>query len=261
MHDARYSIRSVQRVCDILDLVQQRPDEFTLIDVAKATQPPKSSAFRYLATLEARGYIERTEAGNYTVGFALRSERLDVLSQRVRPYLRRLRDQFGETVNFSMLDGGQVVYLQIAESPHSTRTAPRPGERDAIHSTALGKVLTAWRPAEYVLEILRRTGMPRRTDNTITQPEAYLAELARVREHGYAVDDQENEPESRCIAVPIHGVRLPVALSMSAPAVRLGIEQVPRIAAELARAAADFAGVPDASASSPVSISGPQPGK
>lgn len=247
MTDVPYSIRAVQRVCDILDMLQQHPEGLTLVDVVQAASLPKSSAFRYLATLEARGYVGRNESGDFVVGLRLRSERLDVLSQRIKPYLRKLRDELGETVNFGMLDGDRVVYLEIMESLRSMRNASRPAERESIHSTALGKVLVAWQPAEVVRGILTRGGMPAQTEQTITDIDTYLGELANVREQGYAVDDRENEPDGRCVAVPIPGLRIPVALSLSAPASRLAIEQLPAVAAALLGSAAHFGGTADLS--------------
>jgi IclR family acetate operon transcriptional repressor len=235
----------VQRVCDIIDLVQERPQGLTLLEVAEATGLPKSSAFRYLSTLEERGYIERAESGDYTVGLSLRSERLDILTRRAQPYLSQLRDEIGETVNLGMLDRGHVVYLEIAESRRQPRNSPHAGDRCPIHSTALGKVLVAWRPQEFVLGLLKQLGMPATTSKTITTPNAFLSELASVRSHGYAVDDREDGPDGRCVAVPIHGTRLPLAMSISAPATRLSAKDIPAIAAALTAAAQAFAATAD----------------
>lgn len=239
-NDNSYPIRAVDRVCDILDLVQQEPDGLTLVDVARAVKLPKSSAFRYLAALEARGYVERDGDGLFLVGLALNSERLDVITQRVRPYLEKLRDEFGETVSLGMFDRGGVYYLAMEESQHATRTVQRPGVRYPVHSSAFGKVFTAWRPDGEVRLLLEREGMPRFTEFTITEPDSYLQELARVREHGYAVNDREGEPDSRCVAVPVHGLRLPIAMSMSAPVSRFGPEDIPAVAEALTEAAREF---------------------
>lgn len=240
--DTSYPIRAVERVCDVLDLVQQRPGGLTLIDVAQATNLPKSSAFRYLAALEARGYVERDDGGNFVTGLALNSERLDVLTQRVRPYLEKLRDEFSETTSLGMFDHGGVYYLAMAESLRATRTVQQPGVRYPVHSSAFGKVFNAWRPDGEVRALLDREGMPRLTEFTITDPDSYLQELAKVRECGYAINDREGEPDSRCVAVPIHGLRLPVALSLSAPVSRLSLDDVPAVADALTEVAREFSG-------------------
>ncbi|KRA24774.1 hypothetical protein ASD65_10330 [Microbacterium sp. Root61] len=242
MSEANYSIRSVQRVCDILDLVQANPDGLSLMDFAQATELPKSSVFRYLATLEGRGYVERNGDGDYRMGLALSGDRIDTVARRLLPQLEYLRDTLGETVNLGLLDGTRVAYLEIVESKASIRNAPRAGDREVIHATALGKVLAAKLPSSMVESILAQEGMARSTEHTITTVPAFMAELEKVREQGYAVDDEENEIGGRCVAVAVPSMTLPVAVSLSAPTSRLSREDVARVAetmkAVVARAAA-----------------------
>lgn len=238
-----YSIRAVERVCDILDLLQGS-DGASLIDVARVTGLPKSSAFRYLHTLERRRYVERdAAAGSFHLGLAflpLHSRLLDTLTRAARPYLEALREEFAETVNLGMLDGTRIVYLEILESPKSMRLAARRGDRDPVHSTALGKAIASQLPEPRVLEILAAEGMPRQTERTIVRIDDYMKALARVREDGYAVDEGENEVGGRCVAVALGDLRMPVALSVSAPASRLALERVPDVAESLGRVAASL---------------------
>ncbi len=137
----RYAVRAAARVLDILDLLQQSADAVTLADVAEATGLPKSSAFRYLATMESRGYVQRDTAGYHLgIGFlSSRAPRLEVLAVRARPVLEEVRDRFDETVNLAVLDGTRAVYLEIVESRRGMRFAARRGDREPIHSTALGQ--------------------------------------------------------------------------------------------------------------------------
>jgi IclR family acetate operon transcriptional repressor len=229
-----YSIRAVQRVCDLLDLLQQEPDGTSLIRAAEVTELPKSSAFRYLATLEERRYVERDPvSGDFRLGLALlpmQARQFDVLVRRSRPYLQTLQREFSETSNLGMVDGNSVVYLDIVESLHTMRLAARPGDHDPLHSTALGKAIAAQMPTERVRAILKEQGMPRLTDRTITTQRDYLAALSEVNEQGYAVDDGENEVGARCIAVAIPSGPLPLAISVSGPAARIDAKQVPKIA-------------------------------
>lgn len=249
--DSSYTIRAADRVCDILDLLLEDTGGVSLVQVAEVTALPKSSAFRYLATLEARRFVERDDDGNYRLGLAFlpfQSRQLELLTQRARPRLEQLRNKFEETVNLGMLDGNRVTYLDIVESQRSVRLAARPRDRDRIHSTALGKAIAAHLPVERVRDILATEGMPRLTAATITDTQAYLTEIAEVRERGWALDDGENEPDGRCVAVPLVGSRLPLAVSVSAPASRLPVQQVAEVATVLADVAAhlteDFGGQP-----------------
>ena len=239
-----YTIRAVDRVCDILDLLLDDTDGVSLMQVAEVTELPKSSAFRYLATLEARRYVERDEDAMYRLGLAFvpfRSRQLELLTQRARPRLEQLRNKLEETVNLGMLDGHRVTYLDIVESPRSVRLAARPGDRDWIHSTALGKAIAAHLPVDRVRDILAAEGMPRLTAATVTDPQAYLAEIAAAREQGWALDDGENEPDGRCVAVPFAQSRLPMAVSVSAPSSRLPLDRVGEIAELLTDVATQLA--------------------
>jgi IclR family acetate operon transcriptional repressor len=235
-----YSIRAVRRVCDLLDLLQDRVDGVSLPEVAEAVRLPKSSAFRYLATLESRRYVERTTNGDYRLGLAflpIQAAQLDTLADRGRPLLEVLRDEFEETVNLGLLSGNRVSYIEILESPKAMRLAARKGDRDPIHSTALGKAIAAHLDPERVRAILDVEGMQRYTKRTVTSQKAYFAELERVRNDGYAVDDGENEPDGRCLAVPLFVHKLPAAISLSAPAARFPIEDVASAAARLTEVA------------------------
>lgn len=242
--DGTYSIRAVDRVCDILDLLQASPDATSLAGVADVTKLPKSSVYRYLSSLEARRYVQRNPlSGDYRLGVALlplQTHRLEILRRQAIAHLEQLRDQFGETINLGLLDSGRIFYLEIVESQRGVRLAARPGDRAPIHSSALGKAIAAALPADQVRAILAAEGMPRMTPRTITDVGKYLAELEKVRRQGYALDDRENETDGRCVAVPLGSTVLPAALSLSAPTSRLRQPMIPVIARALWKAASQL---------------------
>lgn len=236
----RYSVRAVERVADILDTLQRAEGGVSLVTLAEVTALPKSSVFRYLATLEARGYVEKDpDSGDYTLGVALPSQQrhFELLSARARPVLERFRDRFGETVNFGVLDGDRVLYLEIVESHRAMRLAARRGDRDYVHSTALGRAIAANLPEEQVRRIVASAGMPALTTRTLTSADELIASLADVRANGYAIDDEENEEGARCVAIALPDARVPAGISVSAPAVRLSREDAARVAAALAEEA------------------------
>nr|WP_307832168.1 IclR family transcriptional regulator [Prauserella cavernicola] len=227
----------MERVCSILNLLQNSIDGVSLIEVGQATELPKSSAFRYLWTLEAHRYVERDEqTGLYRLGLGfvgMQSRHLEVLRERARPWLEELRDEFEETANLGILDGDHVIYVDIVESRHKVRSAASRGDRDPLHSTALGKAIASRLPEARLRDLLQRTGMEQHSDNTITSIEAYVDELAKVRRLGYAVDNGENAPDGRCIAAPLLGTHLPAALSISAPSARFTLKDVEKAAKKL----------------------------
>jgi IclR family acetate operon transcriptional repressor len=240
----QYAVRAVLRTLDIFEALQSSPDGVSLPALSEAVGLPKSSIFRYLSTLEARGYIERDRgSGHYRVGRALHpstSEHLEALAARARPLLEGLRDRFGETTNLGVLDGRRVAYLEIVESPRAMRFAARKGDRDPIHSTALGKAIASRLLDRQVQRILADEGMPQLTSRTITDPGRFLKELAVVRDRGYATDNGENEEEGRCVAVPIPDGRLAAAISLSAPAARFSLSAIKKVAVALREVAVEL---------------------
>lgn len=234
-----YPIRAVERVCDILDLLQRSREGVSLPDVAAVTSLPKSSAFRYLSALEARRYVERDDqTALYRIGLAFQphnTRQLEAFLRQAEGPLSRLRDDTGETTNLGTLDGPMIVHSLVLESSQTMRLAARVGDRAPIHSTALGKAMAAELPQERVLAMLSAIKMTRFTDNTITTPEDYLCALAAVRQQGYAIDDLENQTDGRCVAVALQGMPFPCGISASAPAHRLTMDKVPVVVKQLRR--------------------------
>lgn len=234
-------LRAVDRVCDILDLIAVRSAEapVALADIAIACGLPKTSAFRYLATLESRRYVERVGDGaEYRLGLAMANfngGHYESLISAVTPLLEELRDEFGETANLGVLAGRHISYLAIVESRRSVRLAARRGDRDDLHCTALGKAVAAQFSNDRVHELIGDE-YERRTEKTLTTWVQLRRELELVRTSGYAVDEEENEVGGRCVAVAVPG-RPGVAISVSAPVTSFSEKDLARVAARLGEVA------------------------
>jgi len=238
--DSSPQLRAVERVCDILDLLQEAPEGLSLTAIAEQTGLPKSTAYRYLVALDRRNYVDRDE-NVARLGFAFRprsTRDVEHFLELARPVMVALRDELDETVNLGLLDGDHHEHALVVESTQMMRLAAREGESGSLHSTAIGKVLAARMDPDVVASILHAQGMPPLTPRTITTVPDYLAELERVRRAGYALDDCENQDGGRCIAVPIEDAPVAAALSVSAPATRSPKRLVPDYAARLQQAAA-----------------------
>ncbi len=150
----------------------------------------------------------------------------------------------GESANLVMLDGDHAVYVaQVASRKHNVRMFTEVGRRVLPHSTAVGKVLLAFRPRPAMEALLDRTGLPPRTPRTIVDRNKFLAELDVVARQGYAVDDGEEEIGVRCLAVPVFGVGDSVAaVSVSAPEGRLRRDDYERLLPEMMRISAAMTG-------------------
>lgn len=244
--DSEYTIRAVDRVCDLLDLLQEAREGVSLKDAARATGLPKSSVFRYLVSLENRRYIEQDlHSGTYHLGSAfmpVQARQIDLLVERAHPQLERVRDEVGETAALAMLDSDEIIYLDVVESESDLRLAPTAGGRAALHATASGKMIAAQLDDKRVREALATAGMQARTTRTIASIESFLEELDEVRARGYAVDDGESTVQGRCVAVAVPDTHLPAAVVICAPASRLPLEAVKDLSAILHEAAGEIVG-------------------
>jgi IclR family KDG regulon transcriptional repressor len=127
------------------------------------------------------------------------------------------------------------VVISTLESPQSIRMSSKVGNRRHLHSTALGKVLLSGLTEKEVWRLIRFRGLPKLTPRTIVSRQALAAELDRVRNQGYALDNEENEPDGRCLGAPIIGPggRIVAALSISAPVFRVDIGRARTMASDL----------------------------
>jgi len=202
------SVRAVARSLDILSCFSQSEPVLSLTEIAGRVKMPKSTVHRLLATLESKRFIKRDEAtGLYHLGLlfiemaALVLQDLD-LERWARPYLQRLCAECGETVDLAVLDGEQVIYLQVVESPQRVKLAAAMGQRLPAFCTASGKAFMAYLPDEQVNKILS-TGLTRYTDNTRVSLADLRDELHRTRQQGFAISEQEYEKDINAVAAPI----------------------------------------------------------
>jgi IclR family acetate operon transcriptional repressor len=245
-----YAVRAVERTLDILDVLAQSRDAMTSAAIAESVGVPRSTAFRYLSVLEARHYITRVDDVRFRLGpafLAFGRPVMDSLAATARPFLERLRDRYGETMNLGVLAGTRVLYGVVLESSRAVRLSARQGDLDFIHSSALGKAIAAHLSEDEVRAILASEGLPRLTAHTIVSVDAYLRELDGVRAQGYATDQSESEEGASCVAVAIQTTSTPsrTAISLSCPSARFDAELLDQLVGDLSKAANDIAAVSD----------------
>ncbi|MEO3884018.1 IclR family transcriptional regulator [Nonomuraea sp. B5E05] len=238
------SVQSVERALDVLEALAEHGGEAGLSEIAARTGLPYGTIHRLLQTLLARGYVRQESDRRYALGGGL--VRLGGIAESMvgvwaQPYLGKMVELSGETANLAVLEGDFIVYVAQAPSPRRLRMFAEVGRRVLPHSTAVGKVLLAGRPASEAVAVFERTGMPRRTPNTITELTAMLAELERVRSCGYAMDLGEEELGVHCLAVPVwDGDRVVAAMSVSGPAERIDGLDRDELAEGMRKIALDF---------------------
>ncbi|MFI7420983.1 IclR family transcriptional regulator [Nonomuraea sp. NPDC049684] len=237
-------MQSVERALDVLEALAEHGGEAGLSEIAARTGLPYGTIHRLLQTLLARGYVRQESDRRYALGGGL--VRLGGIAESMvgvwaQPYLTRMVELSGETANLAVLEGDFVVYVAQVPSPRRLRMFAEVGRRVLPHSTAVGKALLAGRAAAEAMAVFERTGMPRRTPNTITDAAGMLAELGRVKERGYAMDLGEEELGVHCLAVPVRdGERVVAAMSVSGPAERIDALDRDELAEGMRRIASDF---------------------
>lgn len=234
----------VTRVLKILEALHDAPRGLDLKGVAHATTINKSTAYRILAHLESEGYLFRENTGAYCIGpklvrLASATNHHSVLREVSQPILQQLWMATGETVNLAVPDGSEVLYVDVIESPHSFRLVSHPGMRRPMYCTALGKSILAFSPPGHREKLLSSFAPRRYTPLTLCSPAQLRKELAKVRQRGYAVDDQEATLGARCVGAPVFGEsgKVVSAISVSGPTTRIGKKQVPVLGAKVAEAA------------------------
>jgi DNA-binding IclR family transcriptional regulator len=219
------ALLSVGIALDIVDTLAAA-DELSLSELARRVGVAKSTAHRTCAVLAQRGLVDRTPRRSYRLGLRLveyghlATERTAV-GQQALPLLVELRNTLEETVQVGVAAGVDVVYVERVEGQRALRYSTN-SRRSPLHRSSAGKVLAAFDPD--LADARLRAGLPPSTGYTIVVPELLVAELARVRERGYARSVDETELGMSSVAVPVReSARGPVvaAISMVGPTPRV----------------------------------------
>jgi IclR family transcriptional regulator, acetate operon repressor len=237
-------VQSLDRALSILERLADA-DGMTLTDLAQSVGLAPSTTHRLLTTLQQRRFADFDDdygvwvigVGAFNVGNAfLRNRRIVSLG---RPVMRRLMEEVGETVNLAVEDKDELVYVTQFESHAPMRAFFRPGRRAPMHASAIGKAMLAEFDDAALTGFLHRKGMPRFTDKTIVDPAALRCELARIRERGWAVDDEEHTVGMRCVAATLHNEHGEViaGVSLSGPSVRVTENRLGELGARVVQAA------------------------
>jgi DNA-binding IclR family transcriptional regulator len=206
-------VKSVLKALDILNLVGNSDRELTISQIANNLGMNRTSVYRLVQSLEARGYLTKREDGNgYQIGLMflpIAAKLLNTNKLRVEalPYLQDLANKCGERVNLGILHDGEVLYLGGIEKPSLPMVYSRFGKTAPAHCCSLGKIILAYLPEEEVDSLLDRKPLVRVTENTITDRHLFKQHLAEIRSQEYAIDHQEHVPGSYCISALIRGSR------------------------------------------------------
>jgi DNA-binding IclR family transcriptional regulator len=229
----------------ILELLAQSQRGLTLSDISRKLALPKSSTHVLIKTLELTGYLKNSKVnGKYCFGLRLVSlsnlalENLD-LREQARPFLRDLMLRTGVTVHLAILEGAEAVIIEKIEAPGMLRLATWVGRRLDANSSGVGKALLAFAEDGSYTQRFTARPLARHNKNTIASPERLARELKKVRQLGYAFEDEEGEIGFRCIGVPIFDAsnRAIAAISVAGTTSQISDDRVKKLSASLKAAA------------------------
>lgn len=221
---ARGGVQSVERAFDLLKHIADAGGRTTLSELSASVDLPMPTIHRLLKTLVGLGAVRQLSDRGYALGPGLirlgnlAGEQLGAIA---RPYLRALVSELSESANVAVLDGDMVVYADQVPCSQQMRMFTEVGRRAHTHDTGVGKAILSQLPAEQVRRIVETAGMPTPTPHSIATLEDLEAELERIRERGYAVDEQEQELGVRCFSVAVPEAPTPMAISVSGPTSRM----------------------------------------
>lgn len=221
----------LHRVVAVLTAFQGEEDAVSTAELARRAGLPRSTVHRIAASLAHEGLLERHASG-VRLGVLLfelgqRVPRQRVLRDAARPYMHDLREATRQTVHLAILEGGQVVYVDILDWPGGPPLPSRVGGRLPAHVTGVGKAMLAFSPAETVREVLEGD-LSRLSERSTVAPGLLARELADIRQTGLAFDREESGPGIVCAASPVLGAGREVlgALSVSGWSARTRLDQV-----------------------------------
>jgi DNA-binding IclR family transcriptional regulator len=230
------SIQVIERLSSLLDVIAAHEDPVSLKILSAETGLHPSTAFRILASLAEHGFVERTARGNYQLGVKLMQ-----LGSRVHasvdirkvalPLMEQLRDRLGETVNLTVREGDEVVYIERTLAKRMIRVEQVIGSRAPLHVTAVGKLILGDQGEAACRSYAQRSKLPAYTVNTRTKITALLQDCVSSAKRGYALDNEEAELGVGCIGTLIHdaGGHVVAGLSGSAPIERRRDEWIAQV--------------------------------
>jgi DNA-binding IclR family transcriptional regulator len=230
---AKTSIQVIDRMSMLLEAVARYPEPVSLKILAAETGLHSSTAFRILDSMISNGFVERDASGKYQLGRKLlrlgsRVRAQSDVRQIAQPIMSRLRDQLGESINLTIREGDEVVYIEKATPNRMMHVQQLVGSRAPLHVTAVGKLMLALSGDDECRSYAARTNLPAYTRNTINSLSKLLSEAGKLREQGYAFDDEEAEIGVGCIGTLIYDAsgNIVAGLSVSAPIERRKLEWV-----------------------------------
>ncbi len=224
------SNQSVEKVLQIIECLAKNGEPMRLNDLSQRIGMPDSTVLRILNTLVQKGYAYQEE-NTHRYGLTLRISSIGQMVSStlhirdiVKPYLKRLSVLSGESACLTIEEGMEVIYIDVEDGVDGMlKIMQRIGKRAPLHATGVGKIFLTQYSQEQMQRLLTEKGLVPLTAHTLTTVEALTAEVQKIREQGYAIDDEECELGARCVAAPLYSYdnKIIAAISITGPSLRI----------------------------------------
>ena len=242
---AYYQIKSIVKVFRLVELLVTK-NEFQLAELCRLLESPKTTVHRMLLTLESLGYVEQNPA---SLGYMATIKILELGGKVVqnlkfieiaKPLMIKLSEETGETINLGIVDGLDVIFIDKVESNQYLKLDQPIGFRAKAYHTAIGKAVVAYLSEDERTRLFSKHTISPGTSKSLKTLSAIEEDLQRVREQGYAVDNEEYIIGARCVGAPIfnHNSKVVAGLSIAGPSLRIKEDNIEFLAKLATKAAA-----------------------
>jgi len=233
-----YTVKSLVKALNILEVLADEDVPYTLTQLSRRLHLHVSTVHRLLVNLVRHGFVEEdTVSGGYQLSYRVLRMGLRVLDRldfrrAASPLLRDLNLRTKETVHLAILQETRAISIEKFDSPQAVGLDARLGRVMPLHCTGVGKTLLAYQGEDFLNQMAQSPGLTRMTAHTITGLPQLRRELERIREQGYALDQEEAVDGLRCVAGPVltHTGQIVAAFSVTGLATRLTPARLPEIA-------------------------------
>ncbi len=232
------SVKSLDKAINIIETMARIDGDIDLASLSKKIKMPKSTLLRLLTTLKNHNLVKQdSETKRFSLGLGLvalgkAAESNFNLAREVHPFLVELSEKTGETASLSTMEGDHAVYIDQVVSKSMIRGQPRIGLSLDLYCSSGGKVLLSGLDDEKLDAFFARNTLTKKTEKTVVDAERIKKEIQKIREQGYATDDEEVEVGGRCVAAPLKNKQgdIIAAISVMGPTTRIRQKDFSRLA-------------------------------
>lgn len=238
-HTAGGAVQSVWRALDLLEVFPKYGPDLGLTKIASLLKLNKATAYRLLATLEERGYVERApESRKYRLGVRAFELGLYFQSQlEVRrlalPSMQDMVAQTGEAAFLCIREGDEAVCIERVEAEHQVNIfSLRVGGRQPLHCGAAPRALLSGMDDDQIAAFSARTGLPASTPDTITTLENLLKDVIQTRKRGFVVSMNDVVAGIAAVGAPVydHSGSVVASISLSGLSIRYDSQRINELA-------------------------------